>query len=203
MSGVESPLLPENVTASLRALRSNQPEAVDQVIAFVYQQLHMIATNHLRGERKGHTLRPTALVHEAYLRLAASDAGYQNRAHFLAIASITMRQILVDYARRATSQKRQAGYQAQAYDVSIDNVATVSGVDPENMLALDEALTRLSRQDDRKGRLLELVYFGGLTQQEAAVVLAVSVETVYRDMKIAKAWLRNELRSYREVDFQS
>jgi RNA polymerase sigma factor (TIGR02999 family) len=202
MLGPEVELKPitESVTELLRASRLDQPEAMAQVMQLVYEQLHTIAVGYLQHERKGHTLRATALVHEVYLRIVTADTDYHDRAHFLAIASMTMRQILTDYARRVSSQKRQADYQGQAHDRAADEIAIASGADPEEMLALDDALVRISRQDQRKGKLMELVYFGGLSQKEAALVLSVSIETVHRDMKIAKAWLRNELRSCREVD---
>lgn len=147
--------------------------------------------SHLRHERPDHTLQPTALVHEAYIKLVGlQNAAWQSRVHFFAVASNVMRQILVDYARRQHRAKR-GGRQEK---VSLDEVLLVTPDRPDKILALHECLTRLEELDGRQARIVELRYFGGLTVEEAAEVLGVSLTTIRREWTTAKAWLYGELK---------
>jgi RNA polymerase sigma-70 factor (ECF subfamily) len=159
-----------------------------QVVPLVYGELHRLASLHMRREQGGHTLQPTALVHEAYARLAASDLTLQDRKHFFAVASRAMRRILVDHARSRGSLKRGANAARVPLDEGI--------ADPgprEEVLELDDALSRLAAVDERKARVVELHYFGGLSYDEIAEVEGVSAATVDRDLRFAKAWLQAAL----------
>ncbi len=153
----------------------------------VYAELRRLADNYLRNERPGHTLQPTALVHEAYMRLAGQEQpDYESRAHFSGVAAQVMRQILVDHARRRNASKRGGGVRPLSLDEGIDAAEERAG----DLIALDDALTALAQQDPKKARLIELRYFGGLTAEEAAEVTSLSVQAVYREIRIANAWLR-------------
>jgi RNA polymerase sigma-70 factor, ECF subfamily len=178
------------VTVLLRAWRDGDRDALDQLLPLVYDELHRIAGGFLRGERAGHTFRSTDLVHEAYLRLAGGPAPeWNDRVHFFAIAARGMRQILVDHARRRCAAKRGAGERAITFDEQL------IGVDrPEEVLALDAALDALAAHDERKARVIELHYFGGMTQPEVADALAVHVNTVARDLRFAEAWIHKYMR---------
>jgi RNA polymerase sigma factor (TIGR02999 family) len=194
MSEQNAPVPPEpqrQITQLLRTWRAGDPRAMDELMPLIYQQLRSVASYYMRQERPDHTLRPTALVHEAYLKLSSADNDWQDRAHFLAIAAITMRRILVDHARTARRVKRGDGARRVDWE---DALLVEQAANPE-LLDLDAALTRLSQQDSRKGRLIELLYFGGLTCEECAKILEVSTATVNRDLKLAKAWLLEELKS--------
>jgi RNA polymerase sigma factor (TIGR02999 family) len=174
------------VTALLHAWADGDPAARDRLIPFVYQELHRRAVAQMRRERPDHTLQPTALVHEAYLRLVKQDhAGWQNRAQFYAVASQIMRRILVDHARTAKMAKRPGRWARVTLDQQ------VAGTGPPNIdvLDLDDALTRLAGFDERKSRVAELRFFGGLSLQETAHVLGISVATVEREWQVARAWL--------------
>lgn len=179
------------ITELLLAWRSGDIEALDQLMPLVYERLRILASHHLRQERSDLTLRTTDLVHEAYLKLVSSEVVGEDRIHFMAIVSMTMRRILVDHARARRRTKRGSGATRVVWDESL------LPTQPEgtDFLDLDAALTRLSQQDPRKGRLIEMFYFGGLNCDEAAVVLEVSVPTVNRDLKLARAWLRQQLSS--------
>jgi len=156
----------------------------------VYDQLHAAARRYMAGERPGHTLQATALIHETYLRLiSVRRVKWQNRAHFFAICARLMRRILVDFARSRGYQKRGGG----ATDVNFDEAFIVSSDPDVNLVALDDALRTLAAVDERKSRVVELRFFGGLSVEETAEVLNVSVDTVMRDWKLAKAWLLREL----------
>lgn len=179
------------VTRLLRACRSGDSDALDQLLPLVYEQLRSLAANYMRRERSDHTLQATALVHEAYLRLFDETTDWEDRAHFLAIAAITMRRILVEHARSSRRIKRGNG----AKRIELDDLLQIQPPMDLDVLSLDFALLRLSEQDARKGRLIELTYFGGMNAEETAVVLGVSTATVNRDLKLAKAWLRNEIGS--------
>jgi len=184
-------LVPSDVTSLLKKLADGNQEAARELIPLVYRELHRLAASHLRRERRDHTLQPTALVHEVYIKLIAQgDADWQNRAHFFAVASNVMRRILVDYARRQLRAKR-GGRQTK---LSLDEVVLLSPERPDQMLALDECLTRLGRLDARQSRIVELRYFGGLTVEEAAEVLGISPTTVRREWTSAKAYLYGELK---------
>jgi RNA polymerase sigma factor (TIGR02999 family) len=173
---------------------SNGDEAaLDKLMPLVYEELRQLARKHMRRENPGHTLQTTALVNEAYLRLVGQQAiQWQNRAHFFAIASRVIRRILVDHARSRHRAKRGGG----ARKVSLEGAAVTSPDQPLDMIAIDEALTRLAALDDRKGRVVELRLFGGLTNEEAAEILNVSPNTVMRDWSLAQAWLRRELSNH-------
>jgi RNA polymerase sigma-70 factor (ECF subfamily) len=184
------PVSPD-VTSLLKKLSEGNQDAAQQLIPVIYQELHRLAAGHLRYERPDHTLQPTALVHEAYIKLVAQrNTDWQSRAHFFAVASKLMRRILVDYARRHLRAKRGGG-QAK---LSLDDVLLVSTDRPDNMLGLDESLTRLEKLDARQGRIVELRYFGGLKIEEVAEILSISPTTVRREWTSAKAWLYGELK---------
>jgi RNA polymerase sigma factor (TIGR02999 family) len=178
-----------DVTALLDDWSRGDRRALDRLLPLVYAELRRVATRQLRRERNGHTLQPTALVHEAYLRLVEQrNVEWQNRAHFYGVAAQVMRRILVDHARRQTARKRGDGAQR----VPIEDIAeTVAAEVP--VLVLDQALGRLEQLDPGLAHIVELRAFGGLTIDEVAHVLNVSVSTAKRDWRTAKAWLRNEL----------
>jgi RNA polymerase sigma factor (TIGR02999 family) len=180
----------KEVTRLLVAWSNGDQAALEQLTPLVYSELHRLAHRYLGRERKGHTLQTTALVHEAYLRLIdQKEVRWQNRAHFFAIAAQMMRRILVDYARSRSVAKRGGG----AQQVSLDEAMEVSDERAADVIALDEALKSLSDLDQRKGRIIELRFFGGLSIEETAEVLGVSPGTVMRDWTFAKAWLQREI----------
>jgi RNA polymerase sigma-70 factor (ECF subfamily) len=180
-----------HVTLLLKQLSNGNEEAAARLIPLVYDELHRVAQCHLQAERPDHTLQPTALVHEAYLKLITQhSANWQSRAHFFAVASRIMRRILVDHARGRLRAKR-GGKQAR---VPLDKVFILSRGRCDELLALDESLERLSKLDERQSRIVELRFFGGLNVDEVAKVLGVSPKTVKRDWSMAKAWLYGELR---------
>ena len=187
------------VTQLLHAWRAGDNTALDELMPLVYTQLRSIAARYMRRERIDHTLRPTALVNEAYLRLITADVPWQDRAHFLAISALTMRRILVDHAKVLQRVRRGSGAVKVPLDDGLGDTVFLSQADPAQMVDLDRALQRLERQDARKARLLELVYFGGLTGEEASEVLGISLPTVNRDLKLSKAWLRDALQAGSEA----
>ena len=174
---------PEAVTRLLQAWCSGDLRARDELMPLVYAELRRRAAAHLTRERPGHTLRPTDLLHEAYLRLCAQNAGFKNRDHFFGVASRLMRRILVDHARARSAAKRGRGLRVTL----ADDVAAASA--PMELLDLDAALDELASLDEREARVVELRYFGGLTLQETARVLGVSLATAKNDWAHAKAWL--------------
>ena len=178
------------VTQLLLAWREGDRSALDRLMPLVYEELRRLARHYMRGERTGHTLQTTALVNEAYLRLVDhKNIQWQNRAHFFAVAAQAMRRVLVDHARSRGYAKRGGS----AHRVTFDEGALISqGQDPD-LLALDEALSRLSAIDPRKAQIVELRYFGGLSVEETAEVVNVSAVTVMREWNKAKAWLFREL----------
>jgi RNA polymerase sigma factor (TIGR02999 family) len=168
------------------------PNYDEYLIPIVHEELHRIARAYMAGEGAGHSLQATALVNEAYLRLIEGrSVNWQNRAHFLAVASRLMRRILVDFARAKRYQKRGGG----AVRVTLANNLPVSDEPGRDLVALNDALDALAKHDERKGRVIEMRFFGGLSVKETAEALHVSPETVMRDWKLAKAWLLKELRS--------
>ena len=180
----------KSITQLLVAWSDGDRAALDELVPLVHSELRRIARNYMRGERKGHTLQTTALVNEAYVRLVdQKQVRWQNRAHFLAIASELMRRILVDYARRRQSQKRGA----DALQVTLGDAETLTWERTPDLVALDEALTSFAKIDERRCRVVELKFFGGLSIEETAEVLKVSPTTVERDWTIAKAWLHKTL----------
>ena len=178
------------VTTLLQAWQGGDGTALERLLPLLYGQLHGIARRQLQGERPDHTLQPTALVHEAYLRLVGVDAPFEHRVHFLAVAARTMRHILVDHARARLRIKRGGGAVQVTLQEGMDAVAASPVAD---LVALDDALTRLSILHERKARVVELHYFGGLTHLEVAQALDVSPGTVDRDLRTARAWLSREL----------
>ncbi|HJS44303.1 MAG TPA: sigma-70 family RNA polymerase sigma factor [Gemmatimonadales bacterium] len=177
------------VSQLLIAWKNGDGTALQRLVPLVYGELHALASRHLRGERPDHTLQTTALIHEAYLRLVGTDVAWEGRGHFLAVAAQTMRRILVDHARGRSRAKRGGG----EHPVSLDEALLAAPGRGADLLALDEALERLAALDERKARAVELHYFGGLTYDETAAVLRVSPATVDRELRVAKAWLFQEL----------
>ena len=181
----------QHVTTLIMSWRSGNQNARDELFALVYQELRRVAQNCFRLERPNHTLQPTALVHEMYLRLVASEpVRWQNRAHFFAIAAQTLRRILVDSARARTAGKR-GGSQLK---ISLTSANGWEEPRDEDLLSLDEALARLAELEPRISQVVELRFFGGLTETEVAEVLNISTITVKRDWKVARAWLMTHLR---------
>jgi RNA polymerase sigma factor (TIGR02999 family) len=179
-----------SVTALLADWSRGDATALEQLMPLVYDELRRVAARQLRGERVNHTLQPTALVHEVYLRLVDQrQVSWQDRAHFLGVAARTMRRLLVDHARRHNARKRGNSVQC----VSIDDAKDVAVSQEVPLLALDHALDRLAAVDPELARIVELRAFGGLTIDEAAHVLNVSPSTAKRDWRTAKAWLNREL----------
>ncbi len=183
--------LESDVTAILQAWRQGDPDAPARLMPLVYAEMRRLARDHLRRERPDHTLQPTALVHEAYLRLVRqTEVDWKGRAHFYGVAAQTMRRILIDHARARLAGKRGGPQRAVSLD---ENVLAASDDRAAELVALDEALERLARVDPRKSRVVELRFFGGLNGAEAAACLDVSEKTVQRDWRIAKLWLYREL----------
>ena len=181
---------PLDVTRLLEELRGGDRAALDRMLPLVYGELRQIAARALRSERDDHTLQPTALVHEAYLRMVGGEnVAWQNRAHFLGCAARVMRNILVDHARARRAEKRGGG-DARVTLTEALGLADARHVD---LVALDDALTALAATDEQKCRIVELRYFGGLGEVEVAEVLGVSERTVRRGWTMAKAWLRREI----------
>ena len=182
--------MPENVTQLLVNWRNGDETALDQLMPIIYDELHRLAKRYMSRERRNHTLQTTALVNEAYLRLMGQgQAEWQNRAHFFGVAAQVMRHVLVDHARSRQYAKRGG----EANRVTLDDNLAISHEDQIEVLALDEALNRLAALDERKSRIVELRYFGGLSVEETAEVLGFSVITIKREWLKAKAWLYREL----------
>ena len=180
----------DDITKLLRAWGDGNQAALDRLMPLVYTQLRQAAHRYMARERRGHTLQTTALVNEVYVRLAkAREMRWQDRVHFFALSAQMMRRILTDHARARQYAKRGGGAQV----VSLDEAPEVSPKPRPDLVALDDALKRLAAVDERKSRVVELRYFGGLSVEETSEVLKVSAETVMRDWKLAKAWLLREL----------
>jgi RNA polymerase sigma factor (TIGR02999 family) len=180
---------PEVSSELIQLWRSGDRAALNQLLPLVYEELRRVASRHLRRERKDHTLRTTALIHEAYLRLARSPLNVENRCHFLALTSNMMRQILVDYARERLAKKRNGGCR-----VTLTDDVAVSECSAVDVLTVDGALTKLADLDPKQARVVELRWFGGLSIEETAEVLGVSTGTVKRDWATARAWLHREIQ---------
>ena len=176
------------VTQLLKAWSAGQQEALDELTPLVYDHLQRLAASALRTERQDHTLTPTALVNEAYLRLVGSHVEWANRLHFFSLSARLMRRILVDYARAGRRERRGGG----AVRVTLSHADGVAS-GPADVELVDEALTALAKEDERKARVVELIFFGGLTQAEAAESLGISESTLLRDLKVARAWLYREM----------
>jgi len=182
--------LSHKITDLLKEWSAGDRRALDRLTPLVYEELRHQATRYLRRERPGHTLQTTALIHEAYLRLIdAKDVNWQSRAHFFAIAANLMRRVLVEHARRRDSDKR-GGSQVR---VQLDEALAVADETDVDLLAIDEALNRLTTIDPQQARVVELRFFSGLTVEETAAALGVSPKTVKRDWSVARAWLRREI----------
>src|SRR6266496_2414690 len=183
---------PHKVTQLLQQCSRGDDAALAQLTPLVYEELHRLAHYYMEGQRRDHTLQTTALVNEAYLRLAdQTNPNWQSRAHFFAVAARAMRHILVSYARSQQSQKRGGG----ALKVELDEAALVSPEQSKEIVELHEALERLATLDSRKAQVVELKYSGGLNYDEMAEVLKISPVTVRRDWEFAKLWLYTELQS--------
>lgn len=181
----------QRVTQLLMDWSNGKKSALDRVTPIIYSELHKLAKNHLKREVGSATLQPTVLVHEAYLRLVTQDMpNWQSRSHFFGIASRLMRQILVDHARTKVAGKRGGGQVHVELEEALDSSEAKAGT----VVALDDALKALAETDERKARVLELRYFGGLSVEETAETLAISVATVVREARYAQAWLRREMR---------
>jgi len=181
---------PNEITQLLRRWSQGDQDALNQLMPIVLRELRKLAGGYLKGERPDHTLQPTALINEAYLRLVAQDfPEWQSRAHFFGVAAQLMRQILVDHARSHAAAKRGQN----ATKLSLEEAAEFSREQAGQLVALDDALRSLARLDERKSRVVELRHFGGLTIEEIAAAIGVSTATVTREMRLAQAWLLREI----------
>ena len=179
---------PGQVTQLLCHWRQGDEEALRALVPLVYQELHRLAHYYLRSERPDHTLQSTALVHEAYLRLVGGETAPQNRAHFIAVASRLMRQILVDYARGRSAAKRYGGCR-----ITLASVDALPADKDAELLSLDNALNDLSHVDERQGKIVEMKFFGGLSSPEISEALGISRATVDRDWATARVWLHRQM----------
>jgi RNA polymerase sigma factor (TIGR02999 family) len=178
------------ITVLVHEYANGDKAALDRLLPLVYMELRHIAQKHLRGEQPGHTLQPTALVHEMYARLAGeTPPEVRDRIHFLSVASHVMRQVLIDHARMKYAEKR-GGRQEK---LSLDEAQDACMETPAIMIRIDDALNQLGRQDPRKARLVEMRFFGGLTAEESAAMLNLPVKVVRRELRVAQAWLQREL----------
>lgn len=181
----------DSITGALSRLGDGGQQAFDQLVRLVYPDLRRIAEGYLRRERPDHTLQPTALVHEAYLKLIGYDAsGCRNRKHFFAVAARVMRRILVDHARSRMAAKRGAGLRAP-FELETE----IARGQEEVLLSLNEALTKLAKQDEAKARLVEMRFFGGMTAEEIAECVEAPTHAVRRDLRMAQSWLRREIEA--------
>lgn len=181
---------PSEITRLLEDWSRGDRQALDTLMPIVHDELHRLARGYLARETPGHTLQPTALVNEAYLRLVGErNMQWQSRAHFIGVAAQLMRFILVDHCRRKRYQKRGGAAQRVTFDENLEVAVERS----DELMALDDALTKLAGQDERKSRIAELRYFGGLSVEETAEALSISVATVMRDWRLTRAWLQREL----------
>jgi len=180
-----------DITRLLANSREGDRAAFDQLLPLVYAELRKIAAGYMSRQDPGHTLQPTALLHEAYLKMAGAGGEYRDRSHFFTVAAAIMRNILVDHVRTRMAEKRGGDLMpvqlAEAYHAAV--------VRPNDLIALDDALDALAKTDERKARVLELRYFGGLSVEETATALGVSVATIGRETRFAEVWLRRELQA--------
>jgi RNA polymerase sigma factor (TIGR02999 family) len=185
-------LVPANFTQLLTDWRSGQPQALDRLTPLVYDELRRLARGYMRGERGDHTLQATAVVHEAFLRLIQANVPLQDRTHFFSLASRLMRRVLVDHAKSKSRAKRNAGTR------DLSPAPEDEAPDTEfDVVALDDALESLAQLEPRLAQVIELYYFGGLTYDQLADALGASTATVHRDIRLARAWLLNEIGSAR------
>jgi len=179
------------VTRLLKAMAHGDPQAADNLLPLVYAELHRLAKAYMRRERPDHTLQPTALINEAYMRLAKEDIDWNNRQHFIAIAANVMRRVLVDYARAHNADQRGGG---ELQRVEMQDELAISPEKLEEVMLLDEALKNLEKQNPRQAKVVELRYFGGLSVEEIAALLDMSPRSVKRDWSLARGWLFRELQ---------
>jgi RNA polymerase sigma-70 factor (ECF subfamily) len=179
-----------DVTQLLKAMKTGDPSAAERLLPLVYAELHRLASSYMRRERQEHTLQATALINEAYLRLAREDVDWQNREHFIGVAAHVMRRVLVDHARAHKAEMRGGGLKR----VELEEGLAISEERSEEVLALDEALNRLTELNPRQARVVELRYFGGLSVEQIASVLSIAPRSVKRDWALARIWLFKELR---------
>ena len=180
---------PGQVTELLRASRGGDQAAADALIPLVYGELRRLAASYMKLERPDHTLQPTALVHEAYIRLVGQESDWQGRTHFLGVAARQMRRVLVDHARKRSASKR-AGHESR---VTFEDALAVANDKPHELVAVDQAVEQLAKEYPRQARVVELRFFGGYTEDETAQILSVSPETVKRDWRFARTWLSREI----------
>jgi RNA polymerase sigma factor (TIGR02999 family) len=181
---------PKPLTQLLHRWRDGDENALQQIMPLVYDELRRLAGHYMKSERKSHTLQATALVNEAYLRLVDMDVPWQNRAHFFAIAARLLRRILVDHAKSLNRAKRGAGEVLFTLDETF-----IPPIEPDSqIIAVDEALETLASLNQRKAQIIELHFFGGLSYDEMAEALGISTATVHRELRLAKAWIHNELK---------
>lgn len=188
----EEPLNPGQVTQLLKQWSEGDTEVLEELLPLVYRELRKVAAGYLRKERSNHTLQPTALVHEAYLKLLGQDrTHWSNRAHFFAIAAQAMRRILVDHARKEKAAKRGGPLAA----ISLEDAPQLGRSRSIDLIALDLALERLTKLDERQARVVELRFFGGLTVEETSQIMDLSERTVAREWQMARAWLRDQMEA--------
>jgi RNA polymerase sigma factor (TIGR02999 family) len=180
----------QEVTRLLKSLNAGDRDAVDALVPIVYSELRKLAGHYLKSEREGHTLQPTALVHEAFLKLVEQETQWQNRTHFFAMAANLMRRILVDYARSHNAGKRGGDVEK----VVLEDAFVFVKEKPAELLALNEALEELAKIDPRRAKVVELRFFGGLNNDEIAEALGVHSNTVLRDWNLARAWLKTRMQ---------
>jgi RNA polymerase sigma factor (TIGR02999 family) len=185
-----------DVTQLLQAMTSGDPAAADRLLPLVYAELHRLAAAYMRRERQDHTLQPTALINEAYLRLAGEEVNWHNREHFIGVAANVMRRVLVDYARAHKAEMRRGGLRR----VELDEGVAISEERFEELLSLDEALNRLMELNPRQARVVELRYFGGLSVEQIASILGIAPRSVKRDWALARIWLFKQLRVNSEIE---
>lgn len=186
---MEASEAPHELTRLLHRWRAGDKEAVSRLMELVYSELHQIASREMRREYRDHTLQTTALVHEAYLRLRGTSVDWKDRSHFFAVAATQLRRVLVDYARRSNAEKRGGG----ATKLSLLDSDRSTVMMDEGLLALDQALERLEALDRRAAKVIELRFYGGLTEVETAEVLQISLATLKRDWDFARTWLTAQL----------
>ena len=180
----------EEVTQLLRALHAGDTHAAEALLPLVYRELHRLAASYMRRERPDHTLQATALIHEAYLRLAHDDVDWQNREHFIGVAAHVMRRVLVDYARAHKAEMRGGGLQR----VELEDGFAISAGRMDEVMVIYKALEKLAEENPRQARVVELRYFGGLSVEEIGTLLGIAPRSVKRDWALARIWLFRELR---------
>lgn len=185
-----------DITCLLGAWQNGDSAALNRLTDLLYAQLHAMADRHMRRESVGHTLQATALVHEAYARVVGAELNFQDRSHFLAVMSTQMRRILIDHAKAKHRDKRGG----HAVPISLDDVPTVAADSNPLLLDLDEVIRALGRRDPRKEKVLEMLYFGGMSQPEIAAALGISLATVERDLRMARAWIKMQLKEGEATD---